>query len=263
MVKRKIFAPLFLAVALLIIYVPILILVVYSFTNSAFVGQWNGFSFALYARLFQEAEIMAIVKNTLLLAISAAAISTVVGTVGAIGIFYSKKRVANTLSAVSNIPLINTEIVTAVSLMLLFAMFFGGKSLFSLLAGHVVITIPFVVVSVIPKLKQMDNNLYEAALDLGATPLKALFTVVLPEIFPGIISGFLLSVTLSLDDYIVTAFTKPTTFNTISTYVYQSMKRPETSKLPELRALSAIIFVVILGAALFMALRKNKKQGDS
>lgn len=263
MVKKKIFPMLFLAAVLLITYVPILILMVYSFTDSAFVGQWNGFSFALYVRLFAEPEIMSIVKNTILLAIAAAAISSILGTMGAIGIYYSKKRAAKTMSTLSNIPLINAEIVTAVSLVLLFGMFFGGKSMFSLLAGHVVITIPFVVVSVIPKLKQMDDNLYEAALDLGATPLKALFTVVLPEILPGIIAGFMLSVTLSLDDYIVTAFTKPNTFNTISTYVYESMKRPATSKLPELRALSAIIFFVILGVALFLAFRKNKRQGEN
>lgn len=255
---KKIFSPLFLAAVLLITYVPILILIVYSFTDSAFVGQWNGFSFALYARLFAEVEIMSIVKNTMLLAIAAAAVSTILGTVGSIGIFYSKKRTAKAMSAISNIPLINAEIVTAVSLIMMFAMFFGGKSLFSLLAGHVVITVPFVVVSVMPKLKQMDNNLYEAALDLGATPLKALFSIVIPEILPGIVAGFMLSVTLSLDDYIVTAFTKPNTFNTISTYVYESMNRPATSKLPELRALSAIIFVVILSIALFMAFRKKK-----
>ena len=263
MVKKKIFSSLILAFVLLLTYVPILILIIYSFTDSAFVGQWKGFSLALYLRLFSDREIMLIVKDTILLALAAASISTILGTVGAIGIYYSKKRTAKAMSAISNIPMINAEIITAVSLVLLFTMFFGGKSMFSLLSGHVVITIPFVVISVIPKLKQMDDNLYEAALDLGATPLKALLTVVLPEIIPGIVSGFMLSVTLSLDDYIVTAFTKPNTFSTISTYVYESMNRPATSKLPELRALSAIIFFAILGVALLSAFRKNKRQGDS
>ena len=123
-----------------------------------------------------------------------------------------------------------------------------------------VITLPFVVLSVIPKLKQMDPNLYEAALDLGATPTKALFKVVLPEILPGVLSGFMLAVTLSLDDYIVTAFVKPDWFDSISTYVYDSIKVPQQSAVPQLRALSAIIFVLIIVAVLVMNIPKNKQK---
>lgn len=257
---KKILAYSFLALILLFMYVPILVLVIFSFTDTVILGQWQGFSFALYGRLFTNARIMKIVLGTVLLAAGAGLISTILGSLGAIGIFYSKKRTAAAFSAANNIPVVNAEIVTAVSLALLFAFVFtfANKTIFSLLVGHVVITAPFVVLSVMPKLKQMDKNVYEAALDLGATPTRALFTVVLPEILPGMLSGFMLSVTLSLDDYIVTSFTKPDTFDTISTYVYNAVKVPANSSLPELRALSAIIFLVIIVVAILMNVRKRR-----
>ena len=237
---KNIFKCSILALGLLFIYTPILLLVVFSFTPATTLGVWEGFSFDLYIQLFNNAKIMGIVKDTLILAFVTAVISTILGTMGAIGIFYSKKRVATTVNVMARIPVINAEIVTAVALALLFAAVLPDKSYFTLLMGHVVITLPFVVLSIMPKLKQMDGNLYEAALDLGATPTKALFKVVVPEILPGMLSGFMLAVTLSLDDYIVTAFTRPTGFETISTYVYNSIKVPQHSALPQLRALSAI-----------------------
>lgn len=235
----------YLALILLFVYTPILILVVYSFTDSAIVGQWKGFSFALYGKLFADTVIMGVVRDTVLLAVGAAALSTVLGTVGAVGIFYSKSRAAAAVSGMSNIPIINAEIVTALALALFFAAF-APRSMFSLVVGHVVISVPFVVLSVLPKLKQMDPNLYEAALDLGATPAKAMFRIALPEILPGVLAGFMLAVTLSLDDYIVTEFTKPVEFKTISTYVYNALKTQNNSSLPALRALSALIFVGIV-----------------
>jgi spermidine/putrescine transport system permease protein len=203
---------------------------------------------------------MKIVGDTILVAATAGVISTVLGSLAAIGIFYPKKRTAAVINTVNNIPVINAEIVTALSLALLFAfgLTFLNKTIASLLIGHVVITTPFVILSVMPKLKQMDPNIYEAALDLGATPTKALFTVVLPEIIPGMLSGFMLSVTLSLDDYIVTAFTKPETFNTISTYVYNAVKVPINSALPLLRALSTIIFGIIILIVVLMNVKKKK-----
>ena len=249
-----------LALGLLFIYTPILLLVVFSFTPATTLGVWEGFSFDLYIQLFNNAKIMNIVKDTLLLALFSAIISTVLGTAGAIGIFYSKKKVATTVNVMARIPVINAEIVTAVALALLFAAVLPDKSYFTLLMGHVVITVPFVVLSITPKLKQMDGNLYEAALDLGATPTKALFKVVVPEILPGMLSGFMLAVTLSLDDYIVTAFTRPTGFETISTYVYNSIKVPQHSALPQLRALSAIIFIVIIVGVIVANIPKDKKK---
>ena len=255
---KKILSIALCAVVLVFIYAPILLLVVYSFTESNVIGKWDGFSFGLYAQLFRNAEIMQILFNTVWLALAAAALSTAVGTAGAIGIFYSRRRVAKPLQAVSQIPVINAEIVTAISLALLFSMVFLYRTYFSLIVGHMVLCTPFVVLSVLPKLKQMDSNTYEAALDLGASPAQALFKVVVPQIFSGILSGFMLSITLSLDDYIVTAFTKPPMFDTISTYVYNSVKNGTNSSTPALRALSALIFVVMIVVLLAVNLRARK-----
>ena len=255
---KKILSVALCAVVLVFIYAPILLLVVYSFTDSRVIGRWEGFSFDLYAELFRDAEIMQILFNTVWLALAAAALSTVLGTAGAIGIFYSRRRVAKPLQAVSQIPVINAEIVTAISLALLFSMVFLYRTYFSLIIGHMVLCTPFVILSVLPKLKQMDPNTYEAALDLGASPSQALFKVVIPQIFTGILSGFMLSITLSLDDYIVTAFTKPKTFDTISTYVYNSVKNGTNSSTPALRALSALIFVVMIAILLIVNLRARK-----
>ena len=245
-------------VVLLFIYSPILLLVVYSFTDSNIIGQWRGFSFALYGQLFSNAEIMGILFNTVWLALVAALLATVLGTAGAIGIFYSRRKVAKPLQAVSQIPVINAEIVTAISLALLFSVIALYRTYFSLIIGHMVLCTPFVVLSVMPKLKQMDPNTYEAALDLGASPRQALFKVVIPQIFSGIVSGFMLSITLSLDDYIVTAFTKPKTFDTISTYVYNAVKNGTNSSTPALRALSALIFVIMIAVLLVVNLRAKK-----
>ena len=259
MVKKILSVALCVAV-LVFIYSPILLLVVYSFTDANVIGKWEGFSLKLSADLFQNREIMRILLNTVVLALVAAVLSTVIGTAGAIGIFYSKKKVAAPLKGISQIPIINAEIVTAISLALLFSFISLYRTYFSLIVGHMVLCTPFVVLSVMPKLKQMDPNVYEAALDLGASPSTALFKVVIPQIFSGIVSGFMLSITLSLDDYIVTAFTKPRTFDTISTYVYNAVKNGTNSSTPALRALSALIFIVMIAAVLAVNLRAGKKQ---
>ena len=257
---KKILSVAFCALVLVFIYAPILLLVVYSFTSSKIIGQWTGFSLDLYRQLFKNAEIMGILFNTVWLALAAAVLATVLGTAGAIGIFYSKKKVSVPIEGVSQIPVINAEIVTAISLALLFSMIALYRTYFSLLIGHMVLCTPFVVLSVLPKLKQMDPNTYEAALDLGAPPSRALFKIVIPQIFSGILSGFMLSITLSLDDYIVTAFTKPKTFDTISTYVYNAVRNGTNSSTPALRALSALIFVVMIAAVLVINLRASRKK---
>lgn len=237
---------LYLALILAFIYLPILILVLYSFTGSTIIGKWTGFSLELYEQLFTGTRIRTTIVNTLFLALLAAGLSTVLGTVGAIGIFYNKKWLGKFVKSANHIPVINAEIVTAISLALVFAFLNIGRSYFALLMGHMVLCTPFVILSVIPKLKQMDGSLYEAALDLGASPFQALMKVVIPEILPGIVSGFLLAVTLSLDDYMISAYTKPTTFDTISTYVYSAVKNQKRSDLPALRALSAVIFFIMV-----------------
>ncbi len=207
---------------LFFIYFPILFLTINSFNQSDHIQNWTGFGFDHYAYFFNfENEPIQIVGQTLLLALIVALLSTVLGTIGAIGIFYSKKKASGALTAINRIPVINADVVTAISFALLVSFIGLDKSTYvPLILGQMLLCTPFVVLSVIPKLQQMDNNLYEAALDLGASPTKALFSVIIPQILPGIIAGFLLSVTLSLDDYIIAAYTKPDSFQTISTHIY-------------------------------------------
>ena len=205
---KKILAKSYLWLILLLLYAPILLLVFFSFTDTTTIGTWNGFSFKPYQNLFGNKDIMTALKNTVILALTAGVASTILGTVGAIGIFYSSRRSKTAINAMSQIPVVNAEIVTALSLRILFAFFNIKLSFLTLLIGHVVLTVPFVVLSILPKLQQMDNNVYEAALDLGATPSRALWSVLIPQIAPGIIAGFILALTLSLDDYIITAYTK-------------------------------------------------------
>ncbi len=239
----------FIGLVLLLLYAPILLLAVYSFVSTDHIGLWGSFTFAHYAKLFKEPEILRMIGNTLWLAVVAALLSTVLGTAGAIGMFYSKKRVKTLVHGASQIPVINAEIVTALSLAVTFVTVKLESSYFTLIVAHMVICTPFVVLSVMPKLKQMDNSLYEAALDLGASPAKALFKVVLPQIIPGVISGFMLAITLSLDDYIVTFYTRPEGFETISTYVFNATLRGNAhtaETLSSFWALTTIIFVVIV-----------------
>lgn len=246
---------------LLIMYAPILVLIIFSFTEAKLIGSWTGFSLRLYSSLFKNEEIMTVVINTFVVAFSSAAVSTVLGTLGAIGIFYSGKRGKAVMEGIGQIPIMNAEIVTALSLTILFV-FCGIKFNFlTLLIGHVVLTIPFVVLSVRPKLMQMDPNIYEAALDLGATPNKALTKVIMPEVIPGIISGFILSVTLSLDDYIITAFTRNTSYQTLSTYVY-GVTSKKGNLPPSLRALTTIITLLALLVLLIANMNsKGKTKG--
>ena len=256
----------YVSLILLFIYAPIFTLVIYSFVDTPIVNIQEairlGFSFELYKKLFNDPALMKIVWDTLLLAVLVAFLATILGTTGAIGIFYSKGKFGKAVSASSRIPVINAEIVTAVALVLLFSLILTeSRSYFSLVIGHLVITTPFVVLSIMPKLKQMDGNLYEAALDLGASPFKALLSVVIPEILPGILSGFMMAITLSLDDYIISAYTRPAGFDTISTYVYGAMaKSNANSSLPALRALSAIIFVVIILVVVAKNIYSRKKE---
>ena len=263
---KKFFQILYVSLILLFIYAPIFTLVLYSFVDAPIVNIEQafkiGFSTNLYQKLFADAALMKIVYDTLFLALIVAVLATLLGTFGAIGIFYSKGKLGKGVSAANRIPVINAEIVTAVALVLLFALIFSeSRSYFAMVVGHLIITTPFVVLSVMPKLNQMDSNLYEAALDLGASPFTALFKVVIPEIISGVLSGFMLSITLSLDDYIISAYTKPAGFDTISTYVYGAMSKSNAnSSLPALRALSAIIFVVIILVVVLKNVHIRKKE---
>lgn len=252
----------FVYVMLFAMYAPILVLILFSFTNATLIGNWNGFSLELYIDLFKDEEVLTAFFNTVIVAVTTGIVSTALGTLGAIGIFYSSKRIRGTFDIIGQIPVLNSEIVTALSLTILFVALGIKFNFITLLIGHVVLTIPFVVLSITPKLKQLDPHIYEAALDLGAKPAKALRKVIIPEILPGILSGFLLSVTLSLDDYIITAFTKNPSFITLSTYVY-GITAKKGALPPMLRALTTIIFLITLGMLVIVNIynRKNKKVG--
>lgn len=258
----------FIGLALCFIYAPIIFLTIYSFNESDMVELgWKGFSLTHYEYFFNFSnEPIQVVIQTIILALVVASLSTLLGTIGSIGIFYSHKRINGLLSMANQIPVINAEVVTAISFALFISFFEIDKNTFiPLILGQMILCTPFVVLSVIPKLKQMDNNLYEAALDLGASPTKALFSVIIPQILPGILSGFMLSVTLSLDDYVIAAYTKPDTFQTISTHIYGLSKNNLQG--PTIKAaywaFTAIIFLIIIIAVItinILAYRKTRSK---
>ena len=206
------------------------------------------------------------ILGTVLLALSSALIATLLGTLGAIGAFYSNRKTTAAMDTVNQIPVINADVVTGFSLCILLVVVLGidKESYLPLLFGHVTLSAPFVYLSVIPKLKQMDSSLYEAALDLGAKPFQALRKVVIPQILSGMISGFSLAITLSLDDYFIATYTKPATFDTISTYVVNATKGSQTSIKTALWALSTLIFliVIIIVVVRNLAFERSEKKED-
>ena len=257
---KKLIRGLIPVIALIFLYAPILILAVYSFTDATQIGAIRGFTLKNYVTLFTTEELRNMILGTILLAIASALLATLFGTLGAIGAFYSRKRVSSAVSTVNQIPVINADVVTGFSLCILLVVVLGisKDTYLPLLFGHVTLSAPFVYLSVMPKLKQMDSSLYEAALDLGATPASALFRVVIPQIFSGMVSGFSLAVTLSLDDYFIATYTKPATFDTISTYVVNATKGSQTAIKTALWALSTLIFVIVILIVLGLNLRARR-----
>lgn len=266
---KKIIGQTYIWLLLLLMYLPVLVLIAFSFTEATNVGEWSGFTFNLYPRLFQNKEIMIALGNTVLIAIISALLATIIGSLGAVGAFYSRKRWRNTVDLATQIPVVNAEIVVAFSLTVMFV-FIGNIvnaylfSFWTLLIGHMCLSIPFVYINVKPKLIQMDPSLYEAAVDLGASPSKALAKVVVPEIMPGVVSGFLIAVTLSLDDFIVTAFTRGSgllsgskKIETLSTLVQAKIKK---GPIPlEMRSLTTIIFLLVVAAIVLISLYKSRQ----
>ncbi|MCD8040258.1 MAG: ABC transporter permease [Clostridia bacterium] len=262
---KKICMALFLAIVLAFIYVPILLLAFYSFTDASMVGgSISGFSFDNYVNLFKNEELRSMIFGTVLLAVGSAVISTVLGTLGAIGAFYSRKTPRNLINYANQIPVVNADVVTGFSVCVLLIVMLGvSKDTYvPLVIGHTVLCTPFVYLSVTPRLKQMDNNLYEAALDLGATPSQALFKVVIPQLLSGILSGFMLAITLSLDDYFITTYTKPSTFDTISTYVVNATKGSQTEIKTALWALSTVIFIIVVVIVVLMNVLSKRRQKE-
>ena len=263
---KKIAKTVFIALVLAFIYAPILILAVYSFTSATQIGAIRGFSLDNYVTLFTTEELRDMIVGTLVLAIGSSLLATILGTLGAIGSFYSSTRTSSAISTVNQIPVINADVVTGFSICILLVVVLGvdKESYIPLVIGHMTLTAPFVYLSVIPKLKQMDTSIYEAALDLGATPANALYHVVLPQIMSGVISGFALAITLSLDDYFIATYTKPATFDTISTYVVNATKGSQTTIKTALWALSTVIFLIVILIVVIsnlQAARQEKERG--
>ncbi len=237
----------YIALVLIFLYVPIFVLIVFSFNETKSRSVFSGFTFDWYEKLFRNEIIISSLINTIIIAVLASIISTILGTLAAIGINSMKKVPKAIVLNVTNMPIINPEIVTGVSLMLLFVFFAARMNLefgfVTLLIAHITFDVPYVILNVMPKFKQMNPHLYEAAQDLGCGPFKAFVKVVLPEIMPGVVSGFLMAFTYSLDDFIISYFTSGSTSQTLPITIY-SMTRRKVS--PEINALSTLIFIVVV-----------------
>ena len=244
----------FTALIMIFLFAPIVILLVFSFNEAKSLSVFSGFSLYWYRELFRDSETLNAVKNTLVLAVCAAAISTVMGTAAAVGINKLRNRYLHAvMDTVTNIPMINPEIITGISLMLMFVFvgrLFGAAtslSFWTLLIAHVTFCLPYVILQVLPKLQQMDKSLPEAAMDLGCTPLRAFLKVEIPEILPGVITGMIMAFTLSLDDFVISYFTTGNGFRTLPIRIYNMTKKTVT---PKMYALATIIFFVILALLL-------------
>lgn len=245
---KKFLSNSYIVLLLVMLYAPIIIIAIFSFTDSKVLGNWTGFSVDLYTSLFSggvSGRLIDAIKNTFLIALVAATVSTLLGTVAAIGINDLRYRKRRAINFVNNIPILNPDIITGISLFLLFVSMGVTQGYTTVILAHIAFCTPYVVLSVMPRLMQMNPNIYEAALDLGATPMQAMRRVIIPEIRPGMISGFILAFTLSIDDFAVTIFTNGTDgLETLSTFIYADARKGGLT--PELRALSTIILVVVL-----------------
>ncbi len=254
---------------LFVLYAPILLIIVFSFTKSKVFGNWTGFTFGLYENLFSGYDISADVRvdpnlyralfYTAVIAVSAALVSTLLGTLAAVGIFNMRQRYRKAVMFLNSVPMINPDVITGISLFLLFVFLGISRGLATVIISHVVFCTPYVVLSVMPRLQQMNPNIYEAALDLGATPAQAFRKVVVPELGPGMVSGFILSLTLSIDDFGVTFFTKGSNgLETLSTFIYADARKGGLT--PELRPLFSLIFLTLLVLLIIINIRTSKQQ---
>lgn len=254
MVKRWI-EKCYVGLVLFLLYAPIAILIVCSFNASKSRRVWGGFTFQWYIELFQDEAVIEAVRTSLMLTTAAAVVAVLLGTLASIGITVMGQKKQQVFMTVSNIPMLNADVVTGIAIMLLFGRFWN-LGYFSMLATHITLGVPYVILNVMPKLQQTSVSTYEAALDLGASPVYAFLKIVLPDIMPGIFSGFLLAFTISLDDFVITYFTKGAGMNTISTMIYQQVRRGIN---PKMYALSTILFLLIL-IVLWIANRISARQ---
>lgn len=247
----------YLVLILVFLYAPIATMAVLSFNSSKSRTQWGGFTTRWYSQMFSSSTIMTALYNTLLIAFLSSLIAVVIGTAAAIAINGMKRIPRSILMGITNIPMLNADIVTGISLMLAFIAFGISLGFQTILISHITFNIPYVILSVMPKLKQTDKSTYEAALDLGATPIFAFFKVVFPDILPGVLSGFLLAFTMSLDDFIITHFTRGAGINTLSTLIYSEVRRGIK---PSMYALSTIIFITVLVLLLITNFAPKRKK---
>lgn len=262
------FGNLYLALLLVVLYAPILLIIIFSFTKSKVFGNWTGFTVQLYENLLTGYDATAQVRVdpnlyraiffTFVIALVAAVISTLLGTLAAIGIFNMRNKARKTVTFFNSIPMINPDILTGISLFLLFVFLGISRGFLTVVIAHVVFCTPYVVLSVMPRLSKMNPNIYEAALDLGATPGQALRKVMIPELLPGMVSGFVLALTLSIDDFGVTFFTKGSGgLETLSTFIYADARKGGLT--PELRPLFSLIFLTILILLVVMNVRAARQ----
>ena len=259
---KKLIAQSYLWILLIMLYSPILIIAIFSFTEAKVLGNWTGFSTKLYTSLFTSGShhsLMSAIQNTLIIAVLAAIFSTILGTIAAIGIHNLRGRRKAMMNTLNNIPMLNPDIITGISLFLLFVSLGITQGFTTVILAHITFCTPYVVLCVMPRLLQMNPNIYEAALDLGATPAQAMRKVILPELKSGMISGFIMAFTLSIDDFAVTLFTKGTEgLETLSTYIYADARKGGLT--PELRPLSTIIFVTVLILLIVINVRSERNR---
>lgn len=243
---KKTFSFIYIFIILAFLYLPILLMIFFSFnSNSTVITMFEGFTLQNYVDIFKDSKLISVLLNSLLIAFLSATFSSILGTMATLGIYNLKKRTKKIVLNISNLPIINPEIVTGVSLMLIFVLvfsLFGGKLGFlTVLLSHICFNTPYVILNVLPRLRRMDVSLYEASLDLGCSPTRGFFRVVFPEIFPGILAGFLISFTYSIDDFVISYFTGGT-FQTLSVYINNSLKKGPQ---PWMLAMSGLLFIVI------------------
>ena len=264
MTIKKVLAKSYLGLVLLMLYLPIIFIAIFSFTTAKSLGNWTGFTFQLYENLFTGANsssvaLLSALKNTILIALMASTVSTVLGTLAAIGIYNMRGRAKRTIQFLNNVPMLNPDIITGVSLFLLFVFLHVSKGYGTVVLAHITFCTPYVVLNVLPRLTQLNPNIYEAALDLGATPSQALSKVLIPQLRPGMVSGFILAFTMSLDDFAVTYFTAGSSgLETLSTYIYADARKGGLT--PELKPMMTIIFLIVLLVLFFVNFRIIKKQ---
>ena len=261
MQKNNAFARIFNILVYVFLYLPIVVLIIFSFNDSKSRTVWSGFSLHWYQELLQDEEILAAFSTTITVSVIAAVVATVLGTAAAIGFHNMERRPRNLFLTINNIPMTNADIITGVSLMLLFVA--AGNALgFSLgfgtlLVAHITFNVPYVVLAVMPKLRQLNPNLGEAAMDLGATPWQAFWKVLMPELRPGILNGMLIAFTMSIDDFVISYFTAGSEVSTLAMQIY-AMTRKRIS--PEVNALSTILFVVVLTLLVIVNVRQVRQE---